>query len=140
MTERKPPGVNWESWIDRVIREGRDRGEFDNLPGAGRPLPDLDKPRDEMWWVKQLLRRENVAFTPPTLAIRKELEDAMELIAQQGSEDEVRSIIAAINTRIREVNSSPSSGPPSSVMPLDVDETVRKWRQGRAGPSSIQET
>ncbi len=44
MTERKPPGVSFETWIDKQIREAADRGEFDNLPGAGKPIPDLDKP------------------------------------------------------------------------------------------------
>ena len=27
-----------ESWIDQQIREAQERGEFDNLPGKGRPL------------------------------------------------------------------------------------------------------
>lgn len=132
MTERKPPGVTWESWVDRLVREGRDRGDFDNLPGAGKPLPDLDRPRDEMWWIKQLLRREEVTMTPPTLAVRKELEDARVRIAEQDDEDEVREIVATINARIRAVNRSASSGPPSNLMPLDVEETVDRWRQARA--------
>ena len=29
---------DWESWIDQQIREAQERGEFDNLPGKGRPL------------------------------------------------------------------------------------------------------
>jgi hypothetical protein len=60
MTERKPAGVPWESWIDRQIRRAEERGEFDDLPGAGRPIPDLDKPFDELWWVKDKLRREGL--------------------------------------------------------------------------------
>ena len=60
MTERKPPGVSWETWIDRQVREGMERGDFDDLPGHGRPLRDLDQPRDELWWVKDKLRREGV--------------------------------------------------------------------------------
>jgi predicted flavoprotein YhiN len=53
VTSRKPFGTGW---IDRQIREARERGEFDNLPGTGKPLPDLDKPYDENWWVRQKLR------------------------------------------------------------------------------------
>ena len=78
MTGRKPPGVTWETWIDRQIRQGMENGDFDNLPGHGRPLPDLDVIHDEMWWVRKKLRREQVSFLPPTLAIRKELEDTLE--------------------------------------------------------------
>ena len=45
MTERKPPGVSWETWIDRQIREGMERGDFDGLAGprqadrGRRPTP-----------------------------------------------------------------------------------------------------
>ena len=41
MTEQKPPGMSWESWIEQQIREAREAGLFDNLPGAGKPLPSL---------------------------------------------------------------------------------------------------
>ena len=71
MPERKPPGVRFETWIERQIRRAGERGEFDQLPGAGRPLPDLDRPHDEMWWVKQKLRREGVSYLPPSLALRR---------------------------------------------------------------------
>ncbi|GAT83553.1 molecular chaperone DnaJ [Streptomyces sp. F-3] len=47
MTERKPPGIPFESWVDRQIREAQQRGEFDRLPGAGRPLPD-DRSYEEL--------------------------------------------------------------------------------------------
>jgi hypothetical protein len=39
MTERKPPGRSFTSWIDQQINEAEERGSFDNLPGAGKPLP-----------------------------------------------------------------------------------------------------
>ncbi len=32
---------NWESPVERAIREAQERGEFDNLPGAGKPLRNL---------------------------------------------------------------------------------------------------
>ena len=38
MTERKPPGTSWETWIDAQIRVAREQGAFDNLPGAGKPI------------------------------------------------------------------------------------------------------
>ena len=55
---------------------GQERGEFDNLPGAGKPIPGLDAD-DELWWVKQHLRRENLGYLPPTLALRKEVEQVL---------------------------------------------------------------
>jgi len=43
MTERKPPGVSWESWFEEQIRQAQEGGAFENLPGAGKPLPDLEE-------------------------------------------------------------------------------------------------
>jgi hypothetical protein len=131
MTERKPPGVSFETWIDRQIREAQERGEFDDLPGKGKPLRGIDEPYDELWWVKQLLVREGISFTPPTLALRKAVQDARARIAAERSEDAVRQIVADINARIREVNRKPTEGPPSDLMPLDVERVVDQWRAQR---------
>lgn len=128
MTERKPPGVSWETWIDRQIRQGMERGDFDGLPGHGKPLRDIDRPRDELWWVKDKLRREDVSYLPPTLAIRKDVQDARAAIAVAASEAEVRQIVAELNERIRKVNREVTAGPPSTTVPLDVDEELERWR------------
>jgi hypothetical protein len=125
--ERGPTLSDWESAVERQIREGIARGEFDNLPGAGKPLSGLDDPRDEEWWVKAKLRREQVSYLPPALAVRKELEDALEQIAAATSEVTVRRIVAEINERIVHVNSHTITGPPSTLMPLDVERVVERW-------------
>jgi hypothetical protein len=134
MTERKPPGVGFGTWVERRIREATERGEFDDLPGAGRPIADLDKPHDELWWVKQKLRREHLSYLPPTFALRKEAEDALRAASQAGSEDQVRRIVADINRRIVEGNRKAASGPPLNLMPFDVERVVRSWREGQAPP------
>ena len=131
MTERKPPGVSFETWVERQIREAAERGAFDNLPGAGKPIPDLDKPRDELWWVKQKLRREHLSYLPPTIALRKEAEAALAAAARAGSEAEVRAILAAINARIAEGNRKAASGPPLNLAPVDVERAVARWRAAR---------
>lgn len=125
---RKPPGVSWESWVEQQIRTGMERGEFDGLPGAGRPLDGLGEHHDEDWWLKAKLRQERLSYLPPTLRIRKELEEAREAIAVASREDVVRRIVDDINERIRDVNRRGAEGPPSTVMPLDVDEVVARWR------------
>lgn len=35
MTEQKPPGTSWESWIEQQIRRAQEEGAFDHPPGAG---------------------------------------------------------------------------------------------------------
>jgi hypothetical protein len=132
LTERKPVGVSWETWIDRQIRDGIERGEFDGLPGHGKPLPDVDRPHDELWWVRDKLRREGVSYLPPTLALRKDVEDARAAIDGVTTEAEVRQIVTEINERIRSVNRLATSGPPTNLMPLDLDRTLDEWRTGRS--------
>ena len=130
---RKPKAATWESWVDRQIRDGIERGEFENLPGKGRPLDGIgphgvDSHRDEDWWLKAKLRRERLSYLPPTLAIRKELEEALEAIARASHESVVRRIVSDINERIRDVNRRGAEGPPSTVMPADEEAIVAKWR------------
>jgi hypothetical protein len=125
-------GQQRETWVDRQIREAAERGEFDGLRGAGEPIADLDRPHDALWWIRKKLREERFSYLPPTLQARRDLEVAREQIAVATTEHEVREIITAINARIRYVNRTAVSGPPSTLMPLDVDETVAHWRQQRA--------
>ena len=73
----------YESLIERQIREAQERGEFDNLPGAGKPLPGRGEPYDENWWIKDLVRREELAGVAPTsLRIRKEVEELMDTVTR----------------------------------------------------------
>ena len=37
MEDQRRPG-DWEKWVDQQIREAQERGEFDNLPGTGKPI------------------------------------------------------------------------------------------------------
>jgi hypothetical protein len=129
MTERKPAGISFETWIDKQIREASERGAFDNLPGAGKPIPHLDD--DEMWWVKQLMRREKLSYLPPSLALRKEAEDVLEAVPSAPSEAAVRTMITQLNEKIRAAIRTPSSGPPLNLLPLDEDEVVASWHERR---------
>jgi DnaJ homologue, subfamily C, member 28, conserved domain len=132
MTARKPPGVSWESWIDKQIREAEERGEFENLPGAGQPIPNLDKPFDELWWVKNKLHREGLSYMPPSVALRKEAHDALEAISRARSEADVRRLIADINEKIREANRKGIRGPSLMLMPFDVERVVKQWHEQRS--------
>ncbi|MFH9419813.1 DUF1992 domain-containing protein [Streptomyces sp. NPDC017529] len=131
MTERKPPGVGFETWTDRQIREATERGDFAGLPGFGKPLSGLDKPYDDMWWVKEKMSREKLSFLPPALALRKEAEEALEAAARAPSERAVRRIVGEINTKIQEAVRQPPPGPPLNLEPLDVERVVDEWRERR---------
>jgi hypothetical protein len=131
MTERKPAGVAWESWIDRQVRRAREHGAFDDLPGTGRPIPDLDRPFDQHWWVKDKLRREDLSYMSPSVALRKEAHDALEAARHAGSEAEIRQIVADINEKIRDANRRGIRGPSLMLVPYDVERVVRTWKRRR---------
>jgi len=127
MTAGRPSSQHRETWIDRQIREAQERGEFEGLRGAGEPIADLDRPHDALWWVRRKLREENFSYLPPTLQLRREVEVAQAAIDRARSERQVREVVTAINARIRHVNRTDVTGPPSTVMMLDEEETVRTW-------------
>ncbi|MFD7559676.1 MULTISPECIES: DUF1992 domain-containing protein [unclassified Streptomyces] len=133
MTERKPPGVDIESWVDRQIREAAERGEFEELPGFGKPLASLEAPYDEMWWIKGKMHREGFAALPPALALRKEAEDALEAARAARSERRVRAILTEINEKIAAALRMPPQGPPLNLTEYDVEAVVEEWRAARAG-------
>jgi hypothetical protein len=127
--QKKPPKISWESWVERKIRESMERGEFDNLPGKGQPIPDLARPYDELWWLRKKLRDEKLSIDPPILVLRKELDQTLERIDAAGGEAEVRRLVAAINERIVYVNSHTFFGPASDLVPLNVERIVAGWRE-----------
>lgn len=43
------------------IRQAIEEGKFDDLPGTGKPISDIDEPYDPMWWVRQWMRREKLS-------------------------------------------------------------------------------
>ncbi|MFF9478778.1 DUF1992 domain-containing protein [Streptomyces sp. NPDC014733] len=133
MTERKPPGVDFESWIDRQIREAQERGDFAGLPGVGKPLAGLDKPYDELWWVKEKMAREDLSYLPPSLALRKEAEEAARAAADAPSEAALRRILTAVNEKIRAALRAPLEGPPLGIAPFDIEARARQWRREHAG-------
>jgi hypothetical protein len=132
MTERKPPGTSWETWIDAQIRVARQNGAFDNLPGAGKPLPNLGQEYDPLWWVKQLVKREQISILPPSLELLRKVETELAAIQKLHDEATVRGRVAALNVEIAKVNATVVEGPPTRLGTLDVDQVVARWRRARS--------
>src|SRR5215472_19355799 len=113
MTERKPPGMHFTSWIDQQIQEAEERGAFDDLPGTGKPLP-RHPDDDGQRWIREKLRREGVSadeLLPPPLKLRKERARLVESVPEMDSEQEIRAAAADLNRRIAEWRRVPV-GPP----------------------------
>jgi hypothetical protein len=130
-SRERRPAEPLESYVERQIREAQEDGAFDGLPGAGRPLPFVDKPHDPMDWWRKKLEREKLSILPESLAIHREVEKVLEELPRLRSEARVRERLEALNARIRKVNRTATEGPPTTVAPLDVEVVVRRWRDGR---------
>jgi hypothetical protein len=127
---------SWESPVEKQIREAQERGDFDNLPGAGKPL-DLSDSGDPDWWIKRFAARENLDLggaLPGVLALRKEAAGYPASLADVRSEANVREIIADYNKRVLADRLRPAVGnlPPLLAKTLDLDEMVERWRSLRA--------
>jgi len=134
VTERKPPGVSFETWIDRQIRDAAERGEFDNLPGAGKPLPGAGQPDDENWWLREYLRREGVTgevMLPVPLVLRREIENLPATVRTLPTERSVRDAVAELNTRVLACLREPSELR-VPLRPVNADAVVERWRAERA--------
>ena len=135
MSARKPPKVSFRWWVDRQIAQARERGEFDDLPGAGKPLPKPTGNDAATDWVLREVRRgghDTKALLPPSLALKREVQDLPVVLAAERSERRVRQLVEELNERIRQAYLNHLSGPPLTVAPVDVEEAVEDWRRSRA--------
>ncbi len=119
-------------WVDLQVQEAIQRGEFDNLPGAGKPIKNLDRDHDPDWWVKQLVEREQIVVLPRSVQLRKDDAELDALLDTQTTEDGARTIIEEFNERVIAARYGAPEGPPLITMPRDVEATLTAWRERRA--------
>jgi DnaJ-like protein len=138
MTERKPPEISFASWIDQQINEAAKRGAFENLPGAGKPLPKRGEADAAQAWLRDYLRREGLSadeLLPLPLRLRKEVERLTGTVQDLRSEREVHEVVADLNQRILAWRRIPE-GPPVYLPLVNEEEMLARWRDARPKPSS----
>lgn len=129
--------LHFESWIERQVREAIECGEFDNLPGAGKPLK-MRYLGDEDWWVRQKLEDEDLRdVLPGPLALRRQRQDIQQTLEDVRNESEAREIIEDLNARIKESNVEMSTTPRIVTALLEVEATLERWRTGRTRDGSV---
>lgn len=134
MTE---PRSRHESIVDQQIRMATERGDFDDLPGMGRPLPGRGRHDDDLWWVRQYMHREELpgeALLPTGLRLAKEVENLPDTVRRMPSEQVVREAVDKLNQRIADHLRMPS-GPHVALRRVDPDEVVAQWHTARTRPA-----
>jgi hypothetical protein len=132
MTERKPREITFTSWIDQQISQAAERGAFDNLPGAGKPLPKRTQDAGQAW-LRDYMRRENVPaddLLPTPLRLRKQVQRLTETVRDFRSEADLREAVAELNRQITQWRRIPL-GPPVFLPLVDEDNMVARWRDTR---------
>jgi len=134
--------------VEDVIREAMERGEFDNLPGKGRPLNLSDDPLlDPMTSIVNSILRDN-GLSHPLIEARRTMEAEAEqcraelrrawfIYQRSGGSDEawaeaVRSFGAQVKEFNREVRTFNLKAPSPVFhgLALDAEEELRRmWNQ-----------
>jgi DnaJ-like protein len=122
--------AHYESLIDQQIRMAQERGDFDDLPGLGKPLPGRGTQDDEQWWLKGYLSREGIstdALLPTSLRLARQVERIDETVRKLPSEQAVRAAVAELNRQIADYLRAPSE-PHVPIREVDADAVVQRWR------------
>ncbi|SEP25607.1 DUF1992 domain-containing protein [Trujillonella endophytica] len=141
MTERKPTGVSFETWVERQIRQAQERGAFTGLPGAGEPLR-IDPEKTAYDWALDKARREGVEtaeMLPPGLRLRRERDELPQRAARLASEAAVRALAEDYDDRVQAFWRRPQESRWAPVPGLaDVEALVEGWRRDRPPPPPPQ--
>lgn len=130
---------SWEASVEARIRAAQEQGEFDNLPGMGKPIPGSGQPYDESWWIKSFLEREKIPtdlLLPTPLRLRRRIEQLPDDVRDLPTEESVRAFVADLNAQIVSWLRTPI-GPRVSVRPVSADNVVRGWRSEREAVASF---
>ena len=94
----------YEKIVEQRIQEAMEKGEFENLPGMGKPIPledDSHVPEDLRLAYKLL---KNADCLPPELLEKKEILQMEDMLAAIPDEKERYKLIKKINFKIMKLN------------------------------------
>ncbi|MDU0368001.1 DUF1992 domain-containing protein [Microbacterium sp. KSW4-17] len=119
------------AFVETSIQQAIRRGEFDDLPGAGKPL-DLGSSHDPDWWIRRKIETEQLTgLGPPALTLRVEHAEMDERLDAIAREPDVREAVEDFNRRVIEARRQLQGGPPVVTPTVDVDAVVAAWNDRR---------
>jgi hypothetical protein len=127
--------ANRHLWVDVVIDQAIARGEFDDLPLAGKPIPGIGAQHDPDWWLKALIEREQISgVLPEAIQLRKDDAALADRLDALPTEDRVREVLEEFNARVVSARRQLRGGPPVVTPLRDVELEVRQWQARRHRP------
>lgn len=130
---RQPTAQDRAAYVETAIQQAIRRGEFDNLPGSGKPLEGLGAQHDPDWWIRRKIQTEQLSgLGPPALRLRVEHAEFDARVDAFSREQDVRDYVDDFNRRVIEARRQLLGGPPVVTPTHDADEEVDAWRARRA--------
>ncbi|MET0784751.1 MAG: DUF1992 domain-containing protein [Leifsonia flava] len=129
---RVPTQAERSAYVENSIQQAIRQGEFDNLPGAGKPLDGLTGQHDPDWWIRRKIENEQLTgLGPPALTLRVEHAQLEATLDRLRREADVREAVEDFNRRVIEARRQLLGGPPVVTPTRDADAEVRAWRERR---------
>lgn len=133
-----PSAQDRAAYVETAIQQAIRRGDFDDLPGAGKPIPHLGAGHDPDWWIRRKIERENLTgLGPPALTLRVEHAELDGRLDELAREDEVREALEDFNRRVVDARRQLLGGPPVVTPTRDVDADVAAWRERRTTRETV---
>ncbi len=124
---------NRAEYVETAIQIAIRQGQFDDLPGAGKPIDGLGTHHDPDWWIRRKIETENLSgLGPPAILLRAEdrrLDDELDALSR---EEDVRAMLEDFNRRVIEARRQLLGGPPVVTRTRDVEAEAGAWRERRA--------
>ena len=135
---RMQVGPDWETLIERQIREAMEAGQFNDLPYQGEPLPNDDNPYAGEWGLAWHLLR-NAGVAPPWIEADKEVRRLLErrdAIVTRGASAsptgrrrdraELERLVVEANAAIARLNAeAPTDG--QRRRPLELEQELARY-------------
>ncbi len=135
-----PTPADRAMYVETVLQQAIRRGDFDDLPGAGKPLTGLTAVHDPDWWIRRKIEREQLTgLGPPALRLRVENVELDDRLDELSHEDDVREALEDFNRRVIEARRQLQGGPPVVTPTRDVEAEVAAWRERRDARAARKE-
>jgi hypothetical protein len=131
--ERGSTAAERAAYVETSIQQAIRRGDFDNLPGAGKPLTGLAESHDPDWWIRRKIAAEKLTgLGPPALTLRVEHAEMEQRLDALSRAADVRETVEDFNRRVIEARRQLQGGPPVVTPTRDVEADVTAWEARRA--------
>jgi hypothetical protein len=125
----------FEKIVEERIRDAQRKGEFDDLPGGGKPITyeDCSLVPQELRLAHKILK--NAGFVPPELELKKKIRRAEDLLSGMEETTEKYRILKRINFMIMRLNSMRDGAIDSEVPQRYINKLAERCKSTSSKPT-----